>query len=198
MTNDKLRDLTRRKMLAGLGGIGAASAVAGLGTSAYFNDQENFTDNTLTAGTLDLKVDWENKYWGPLEERSAVYGDAGRPHVNAYADIGQIISGERVIEEGSLTDVLAELEQGIPLDGDHSTVPEVTADDELVDRECFANSTTHCVTLQWELPADVGNEVQSDSVAFDVGFYAEQCRHNDGNANPWDSAGRSAIQYDGD
>jgi hypothetical protein len=27
---------------------------------------------------------------------------------------------------------------------------------------------------------DVGNEVQSDSVSFDLGFYAEQCRHNDG------------------
>jgi Ca-activated chloride channel family protein len=29
------------------------------------------------------------------------------------------------------------------------------------------------------VPTDVGNEIQSDSVAFDLGFYTEQCRNND-------------------
>jgi hypothetical protein len=48
------------------------------------------------------------------------------------------------------------------------------------ERECFDNSTTYHIGLAWELPIDVGNEIQSDSVAFDVGFYTEQCRHNDG------------------
>ncbi|AGN02240.1 von Willebrand factor type A [Salinarchaeum sp. Harcht-Bsk1] len=46
-------------------------------------------------------------------------------------------------------------------------------------RDCFENSTTHCVGLEWWLPVDRGNELQTDSVGFDVGFYAEQCRHND-------------------
>jgi predicted ribosomally synthesized peptide with SipW-like signal peptide len=52
----KLYNLSRRKMLAGLGAIGLASAGAGLGTSAYFSDREEFTGNTLTAGTLDMSV----------------------------------------------------------------------------------------------------------------------------------------------
>jgi len=47
------------------------------------------------------------------------------------------------------------------------------------DRECFENSTTYHVGFRWWLPAAVGNEVQSDSVGFDLGFYTEQCRHND-------------------
>ncbi|WP_049984810.1 SipW-dependent-type signal peptide-containing protein [Halobellus rufus] len=56
-------DLTRRKVLGSIGAIGAASAGAGLGTSALFNDQESFEENTITAGTLDLKVDWEEHYY---------------------------------------------------------------------------------------------------------------------------------------
>jgi predicted ribosomally synthesized peptide with SipW-like signal peptide len=54
---DKI-ELTRRRVLAGLGTVGVASAGAGLGTSAYFSDTESFTDNSLTAGELNLVVDW--------------------------------------------------------------------------------------------------------------------------------------------
>ena len=49
--------LSRRKVLVGLGAVGVASAGAGLGTTAYFSDEESFTDNTLTAGTLALLVE---------------------------------------------------------------------------------------------------------------------------------------------
>ena len=62
-----LYNLSRRKMLAGLGAIGLASAGAGLGTSAYFSDREEFEDNSLTAGTLDMSVTADvvaaNQYW---------------------------------------------------------------------------------------------------------------------------------------
>jgi len=61
MTDENF-ELSRRKILAGLGAIGAASAGAGLGTSAYFSDEENFANNSLVAGSLDLKVDWEEHY----------------------------------------------------------------------------------------------------------------------------------------
>ncbi|QAU14039.1 hypothetical protein EKH57_15750 [Halorubrum sp. BOL3-1] len=59
--DDKLR-LSRRKMLAGIGVVGVASAGAGVGTSAFFSDEESFEDNTLTAGELDLLVDWQQTY----------------------------------------------------------------------------------------------------------------------------------------
>ena len=49
--------LSRRKMLVGLGAVGVASAGAGLGTTAYFSDEESFTDNRLEAGTLALLVE---------------------------------------------------------------------------------------------------------------------------------------------
>ena len=62
MTDRKQIELSRRKVLGGLGTIGIASAGAGLGTSAYFSDEETFKNNTLTAGSLDLKIDWEEHY----------------------------------------------------------------------------------------------------------------------------------------
>jgi len=52
---------------------------------------------------------------------------------------------------------------------------------------CFPNSTTAYIGFEWWVPTDVGNEIQGDSVSFDLGFYTEQCRHNDG-TNP-DSEG---------
>jgi predicted ribosomally synthesized peptide with SipW-like signal peptide len=52
-------DISRRKALAGLSTIGIASAGAGLGTTAYLNDTESFEGNSLTAGTLNLKVSAE-------------------------------------------------------------------------------------------------------------------------------------------
>jgi len=58
----QLHNLTRRKMLAGIGAVGLASAGAGLGTSAYFSDRESFADNSLVAGELDLLVDWQQTY----------------------------------------------------------------------------------------------------------------------------------------
>jgi predicted ribosomally synthesized peptide with SipW-like signal peptide len=66
MSNKKL-ELTRRRVLGGLGTIGVAGAAAGLGTSAYLNDTESFEDNTITAGTLDMSVTAEveaaSEYW---------------------------------------------------------------------------------------------------------------------------------------
>jgi predicted ribosomally synthesized peptide with SipW-like signal peptide len=72
MTDDKKLALSRRKLLGGLGGVGLAGAGAGLGTSALFNDEETFENNSITAGTLDMTVDAEivatvdNSYFNSL------------------------------------------------------------------------------------------------------------------------------------
>ena len=47
-------------------------------------------------------------------------------------------------------------------------------------RRCFPGSTTAYVGFEWWLPVAPANEIQTDSVSFDLGFYTEQCRHNDG------------------
>jgi len=84
------------------------------------------------------------------------------------------VAGEdRIVAQGTLREVLTQLaiENGIPLDADPTTDG----------RNCYTNSpTVHYLGFAWELPVDHANEIQSDSVTFDLGFYTEQCRHNDG------------------
>ncbi|MFC3477066.1 vWA domain-containing protein [Halobacterium litoreum] len=101
--------------------------------------------------------------------------------LDAILDV--IATPEEVFRRGTLADDLAALSSGngIPLDAGRST-----AFDELADapddpaRQCFQAGVNYFVGFAWWLPADVGNEVQSDGVGFDFGFYAEQCRNNDG------------------
>jgi predicted ribosomally synthesized peptide with SipW-like signal peptide len=91
---------------------------------------------------------------------------------------------EKVIMQDSLGNVLAELADGngVPLDGNRATIYDELNDDPTdPDREAFrGDGVMHCVALSWELPFDVGNEVQGDTLGFDLGFYTEQERHNDG------------------
>jgi predicted ribosomally synthesized peptide with SipW-like signal peptide len=55
--------LSRRKALAGIGTIGAAVGLGGLGTAAQFTDTEENTF-TFTAGGLDGTVEWGASYNG--------------------------------------------------------------------------------------------------------------------------------------
>jgi predicted ribosomally synthesized peptide with SipW-like signal peptide len=148
----------------------------------------------LTAGVLDEDED-DGVDGSPVALNAVLRSIAGReadfyntefgPDLVETAELiaGRIAAGDEVVLRGTLRETLAALStgRGVPLDGDRSTPVDETAgpsDDPA--RDCFDASATHCVGLSWWLPAETGNEVQTDRVAFDVGFYAEQCRHNDG------------------
>jgi predicted ribosomally synthesized peptide with SipW-like signal peptide len=327
MTDDF--ELTRRKTLAALGTIGVASAGAGLGTSAYFSDQETFENNQLTAGTLDMKVAATEYYsdWSPDEAELAemaadadstdirlppgddqgdaraialdldddydgtgdVYGaffetistdvdgtpynqvnegvsaandgglcgtgsDADGPMIIGIEDVKPgdfggaqfafelcdnpgyvwLTGGLRDASENGVTEPEADdpnEEEGVvelldeiqvaygvgPIDGDTTAFEDTDAGfqpttqqslreflatidadglalDGDIDAEvgggtgeqgCFAGGnpeepSVHEVSVVWWLPINHGNQVQSDSATFDLGFYTEQCRHNDG------------------
>ncbi|MFC7046612.1 SipW-dependent-type signal peptide-containing protein [Halobacteriaceae archaeon GCM10025711] len=122
----------------------------------------------------DLKENLEN---GETEPESLVDETDGGDLADAimarlWYDDGDNVyqDGETVFAEGTLADVLDDLGSGIALD----------AEAETQGRQCYPNSTTQYVAFEWWLPLETGNEVQSDSVSFDLRFYAEQCRHNDG------------------
>ena len=90
MTQDDelpLYNLSRRRVLAGLGAVGIASAGTGLGTSAFFSDEEEFADNTLQAGTLDLKLDYKATYLGGPGRLDAV-------RAMGYPDAEEIIEDD--------------------------------------------------------------------------------------------------------
>ncbi|MFB6163934.1 MAG: hypothetical protein ABEJ31_02135 [Haloarculaceae archaeon] len=50
--------LDRRRVLAGLAGVGGLGALSGVGTAAFLRDGEGLTQR-LSGGTLDLDVAWE-------------------------------------------------------------------------------------------------------------------------------------------
>jgi len=72
--------------------------------------------------------------------------------------------------------------RGIPLDGDrlNGAFDELNDPENAAERQCFDASATACFGFSWWVPVDHGNEIQSDGVTFDLGFYTEQCRRNDG------------------
>jgi predicted ribosomally synthesized peptide with SipW-like signal peptide len=258
--NDDTIGLSRRKMLVGLGAVGVASAGAGLGTTAYFNDTETFEGNSLTAGELDLfvHVDYSEDQGsyaqystpdGTFIDGNVVGGGDGEPLSIQVSDLkpgdsgegefcfsivnnpaylwmcGELTSNDEngmnepeteaddtvggdladamevtvsyctdgdvgaEIVSGSLADVMLALQAGVPLSGDGD------ANASLADRPAFdgvtepftngePNVDDQCVCFSWEVPTSVGNEIQTDSVAFDFEFYAEQARHSDGTNNP--------------
>mgnify|MGYP002760223880 FL=1 len=103
---------------------------------------------------------------------------------NVFGNLASQTVAERVIMQDSLATVLTELADGngIPLDGNRATIyDELTDPADDPDREAFrGDGVMHCVALSWELPFEVGNEIQGDTLGFDLGFYTEQERHNDG------------------
>jgi hypothetical protein len=87
-----------------------------------------------------------------------------------YAEIAQIVlAGEQKILEGSMAEVFDALAEGVALDGNRQEEG----------RQPYPGATTQCIGFEWTLPAEVEDEIQTDSVAFDIGLYAEQSRHND-------------------
>ena len=101
-----------------------------------------------------------------------------------FGNLAAQATQEKIIMEDTLANVLAELADGdgIPLDGNRATLyDELNDAPDDADRDAFrGDGVMHCVALEWELPIGVGNEVQGDTLGFDLSFYTEQARHNDG------------------
>lgn len=281
MTDQNIK-LSRRKVLGAATAIGVAGAGAGLGTSALFSDEESFENNSITAGELDLVVD----YWTSVDSSaadaavidggtanndqnqggvSAQYvlndvkpGDGGTlafcPKVidnpayisvssggvtdfengqtepeqdtdddnpfelNPAPDLGSLDNGtndgagygelSEAIEvtvsyaesveydsandeiicnntrelnnpDGyTLNDLITDLGYGFPLDGN-----EPNDGDDSIDAYPGSSGPGDqqgpCLCIEWEIPTDVGNEIQSDALELDFTFAAEQARNND-------------------
>jgi predicted ribosomally synthesized peptide with SipW-like signal peptide len=86
-----------------------------------------------------------------------------------------------VILEGTLREILTVLQTGVALDGSSDEGRQPFPGDE---QQSF-DGDERCLGFWWELPTTVGNEVQTDSLVFDLSFEAVQSRHNDGDANPF-------------
>lgn len=77
MASDTPTELTRRRLLAGLGVVGAASAVGGAGTVAFLSDTESSTGNSIQAGTVDLILGGDDGVSTTFSAANLAPGDSG-------------------------------------------------------------------------------------------------------------------------
>ncbi|MFC7069699.1 SipW-dependent-type signal peptide-containing protein [Halobaculum lipolyticum] len=102
---------------------------------------------------------------------------------------GETIVGEE-IATGTLAEVFAALENGVPLDGDGRAGVMTPGDQTMYDEPVLGDGeevvavTGPCVCVEWEIPVSVGNEIQTDTLEMVLDFHALQARHNDGTYNP--------------
>jgi hypothetical protein len=89
-----------------------------------------------------------------------------------------VTSAEEILFLGTLREALQEASTGagFPLEGD------IDAEEGggTGSQGCFSASSDQYIGFEWWLPINHGNQIQGDSVTFNLGFYTEQCRHNDG------------------
>lgn len=152
----------------------------------------------FAVGFGSVNVSVINGFASDPDATHAYFGDVS-DIVTIFGQISQILAGEECFFQGSLRDLLLLIstDLGIALDGNRaSEFDEVTGDDTDSDgfvdanyglgdytdpnRDPYVASTTNALGLAWWLPVDHANEIQTDSVTFDLGFYTEQARHNDG------------------
>ncbi|MCT9097348.1 VWA domain-containing protein [Haloarchaeobius sp. HME9146] len=168
-----------------------ATAARDAGTEIFTIAYGGSADTTLMES---LASDTNNAYTASTNEVEKV-----------FSNISQAVAGEKCFYRGSLRNALNLLNgytadgatevaggMGIPLDGDRrdgsfTEVENMNSSDttkpnggESSDRQPFVDATTNAIGFAWWLPVDHANEIQGDWVEFDIGFYTEQARHNDG------------------
>jgi predicted ribosomally synthesized peptide with SipW-like signal peptide len=144
------------------------------------SDADDYTDEIFAIGTGGTSEAALLEFARPADDVHAEFAD---DLTAVIANISQAILGEEVFFRGSLREALSALESGngIPLDGNRATAyDEIEAAPDAEGRDCYVQGVTHYVGFAWYLPVDHANEIQTDSVGFDLGFYTEQCRHNSG------------------
>jgi hypothetical protein len=162
----------------------AGTAPATAADDVTGTDNDDYTDEIFGVGTGGATEGSLLNFARPADDDHTYLTGSGETFEDVLTELGgQIVSSEQVFATMSLRDALLALTDGngIPLDGDLSTdFAELTDNDDADTRECFPGNSTQCIGLSWWLPVNHANEIQSDSVSFDLGFYTEQCRHNDG------------------
>jgi len=187
-------------------------ALVGGGTWAYFSDPETSTDNSLTAGTLDLNINGGNTAVTTFSATNVAPGDSGSGS-SVLANVGSL-SGELDISfsvitntpgaggteyEGGSGELGGEAEIAVYIDVDQSgdwssgdiglksdstTYSHPTAlnyatidsygSDSWDAVEAMAAPASDNFTILWRVPTTAGNDIQGDSVSFDVTFVLEQ------------------------
>lgn len=191
--------LSRRRLLAGLGGLGAVGMASGAGTAAYLSDRETFRDNTFVAGAVEIELSFDGSCRGCVasDDGRASFafddidrGDSGRIVLSvavqtnparlwlgandcppATDPLGDAIEATLSVRDLSVTGSLSDLRREIVERGG------LRLDDRDGDACLNPADGPIAVALDWDLPVETPDDVAGASTSFDVQFGAEQCRH---------------------
>lgn len=182
--------LSRRDVLASLGGIGVAGAIGGAGTHALLSDSAS-GGGAISAGTLSVS-DGDGSQALSFSVRNIDRGQGGEERLGVVVDanpawlwlrsscppaadsLGDALrvtlrwDGE-AIESGTLSSVRRSLARGRLLGGACTGVGETPLE------------------FEWYLPAGTPDSVAGSETHIGFELIAEQCRHNDagGTSNPF-------------
>ncbi len=194
--------LSRRRLLAGIGGVGAVGMASGAGTFAYLSDREDFPRNTLGSGAVDVDV--------ACSQPTDCTGSDGLVRF-AIDGLDRGSSGTRTVTATVRTNPARlwlatvcpdpDLAASDPL-GDALGVELVVGSDpeptfsgslsalrrkfvtglRIDDRTdagepCLDPKAELDLTLNWTLPADAPDAAAGRTTAVELRLYAEQCRH---------------------
>ena len=190
-------EISRRRLLTGIGGIGAVGMASGLGTGAYLSDRETFRNNVFGAGEVGLTVD-ENPTngivtVGPFEVNRTTFD--GRPDpetfkIEASANPVRVWLATDCPDDDRPDDDLLRnaLEVEVAVDGESLTdgyrpldeVERLLATGRRIDDGCLEagpDGASIVVEIAPYLPPDAPDEVANSETDLTFRLYAEQCRH---------------------
>ena len=188
--------LSRRRLLAGLTGLGAVGMAGGAGTFAYLADGKSIVDNTLGAGEVAFDISCGSNNTANCTVSDGVVSfaidgiDRGSHGTETFEVAVQTnparlwlattcppISdpfGEAL--EASLTIADTVVYAGSIAGLRRELVNGVRTDD-LDDGPCLAPEESIEITLAWSLPETASGSLQGKSSSLEFRLYTEQCRH---------------------
>lgn len=180
--------LSRRRLLASIGGVGAVGMASGLGTGAYLSDRETFPDNVFGAGSVELVV---NETVSDGAFAVDVSGIGRGPDKRAFDSFNIEVrtNPARVwlaAKCPTVNDDLSDaLEVDVRVDGSSitggfrpfATVAAGLVDGERIDIGCLDPESSIEVEVFAELPVDAPDSLSGQNSSLSFRLYAEQCRH---------------------
>lgn len=187
MADDTI-ELNRRRVLGGIITVGAAAAAAGAGTFAAFSDTETSSENTISAGKLNLAFgDGSDGSATTTISVSDAKPDASGSGTSTLENTGNIdgyvdlvfgspsnTEGDNPESEGD-TDSPGDLGNILEVDVivGTTTVRSGTFNDVFDGTEAdvsipLAANSTKDITISWSLPGSAGNNIQGDTCSADL------------------------------
>lgn len=186
-------ELTRRRIMGGIGVLGLGAAAGAGGTYALFSDTATSQNNTITAGELELSIN-SSPTTTTVDVSGLAPGDIGT-EVLEISNTGNIAGDLSATVRnpggnGSLLDEL-QLKVGFDRDGDLSTTGDsrtavqkdyiqnvagnTGSTSQWLSGQGSANDTAYMFVV-YQIDADAGNQVENATATFDVEMTLTQSR----------------------